>query len=172
MIDGIIQVLVGGLIALAGAFVGPFFQRKHERWRADRDDRAILRAKAEELFDELDRFIAKSHEASLAAFAKMQDQNVETKAVPDLGRSRAIAAIYFPTSLPLIDKFESDNVELIKLVSAQLGSALKEGEAGLASLKALPMAMAIRHQEMSSKFVLDLRKHLAENVPKLELEKS
>lgn len=172
MIEGVIQVLVGGLIALAGAFVGPFFQRKHEKWRADRDDRAILRGKAEDLFDELDQFVAKSQVASLAAVAKMQDDTVEAKQVPDLGRVRAIAAIYFPTALPLIDTFENENLEFMKWIGTQTESALKDGEAGLSVLKSLPMVMALKYQQRGSKFVSDLRKHLADKVPKMELEKS
>jgi len=172
MIDGVIQVLAGGLVALAGTFVGPFFQRKHEKWRADRDDRAILRNKAEELFDELDQFVAKSQAASVAAVAKMQDDTIQAKHVPDLGRVRAIAAIYFPTALPLIDAFETENLELIKWVGTQTEAALKDGDAGISVLKSLPMVLALKHQQRGSKFVSDLRKHLADNVPKMELEKS
>ena len=172
MIEGVIQIIVGGLIALAGACVGPFFQHKHEKWRADRDDRAILRAKAEELFDQLDQFVAKSQAASLAAMAKMQDHTVEAKQVPDLGRVRSIAAIYFPTALPLIGTFETENLDFMKWVVTQTEAALKDDAAGLDVLKGLPMIMAQKHQQQGSKFVSDLRTHLADNVPKMALEKS
>ena len=171
MIDGVLQVLVGGLLALGGAFVGPFFQRRHERWIADREDRAVLRNKAEELFDELDSFVLKSQGASIAALARMQDSGVEAKPVPDLGRVRAIAAIYFPTSLTMIDAYEATNLEALRSIAEQTEEALKAGEKGLATLRGMPMKMAIEHQQAAASFVAELRKHLSENVPTLQLEK-
>ncbi|MGB3710434.1 MAG: hypothetical protein WA985_01970, partial [Erythrobacter sp.] len=121
--EGIVQVLVGGLLALAGALIGPHFQRKHERWRADREDRELLRDKAEELFDELDLFLSESEDASVAAVARVQDDAVETKKVPDLRKVRAIATIYFPSSLELIEKYENDFSELMQWVVDESGKA-------------------------------------------------
>lgn len=166
----VLAAAIGVLGALGGAFVGPFLQQKHEKWRADREDRMILRGKAEELFDELDQFVAKSQSASMAALAKMQDETVEAKQAPDLGRVRAIAAIYFPTALQLIDTFETENLEFMKWVATETETALKDGKAGLEVLKSLPMVMALKYQQRGSKFVSDLRKHLADNVPKMKLE--
>lgn len=166
----IVSTLIGGLLALAGAWVGPHFQRKHERWRAVREDQKTLRDKAQELFDELDRLVYQSQKASLAAVAKLKDDTVEAVPVPDLGRVRAIAAIYFPSALPIIQEHEARHQQVMQVVVDEAKSALGQGAQGLETLKALPMFMTSKYQEFASNFVVAMRAHLATEVPKLELE--
>ena len=168
--EAFLQTLIGGLLALGGASVAPFFQRKHERWRANREDRHLLRQKAQELFDELDRVIMGSKAASISAFARVKDDTVESKAVPDLGRIRAIAAIYFPSSLPLIEKFEKEHAATTANIVKSVDDAVAAGDKGLGTLKALPMIMTSQYQEFASRFVNEMRLHLAEQVPKITLE--
>ena len=169
-INAILQTLIGGLLALGGAMIGPFFQRRHERWRAEREDRHLLRDKAQELFDDLDRVIKESQTASLSAALKLKGDNVESTSVPDLGRIRAIAIIYFPSSLPLIENFEAELNALAQSVVGEAEGAMESGEKGLKMLKALPMVMAIKHQQSSARFVAQMRCHFAKNVPKMELD--
>lgn len=168
--DAILQTVVGGLLALGGVLIGPYFQRKHERWKAKREDQNILRAKAQELFDELDSIIRQSQEASLAAVARMQDAAVKAKPVPDLGRVRAIAAIYFPTSLPLIENFETQHQQVTEFIVGEAKKAVDAGGQELETLKGLPMVMTVKYQQFASKFVREMREHLATNVPKIDLE--
>ena len=168
--NAILQTLIGGLLALGGAMIGPFFQRRHERWRAEREDRHLLRDKAQELFDELDRVIKESQAASLSAALKLKGDNVESTAVPDLGRIRAIAIIYFPSSLALIENFEAELNALAQSVVREAEGAMESGENGLKMLKALPMVMATKHQQSTARFVAQMRDHFAKNVPKMELD--
>jgi hypothetical protein len=129
-----------------------------------------LRDKAQELFDELDRVISLSQEASLAAVARIQDDTVVTKQVPDLGRVRAIAAIYFPSSMKLIEEFEAQNLKVADMVVTQAKEAVEGGKAGLDTLKALPMIMAVKHQEHASSFARQMRDLIGTTVPKVELD--
>jgi hypothetical protein len=168
--DAILQTLVGGVLALAGAFVGPHFHRKHERWRASREDRHILREKAQELFDELDRMIKESQAASISAISRLEGGSDTHSAVPDLGRIRAIAAIYFPSSLGLIDSFEEEHRKLSSEIYDILKDALNSGEKGLGILRGLPMVVTTNYQQFASRFVSEMRSHLVDNVPKMELE--
>lgn len=169
--DAILQTLIGGMLALGGALIGPFFQRKHERWRAEREDRHLLRDKAQELFDELDRVIKESQAASISAVSRLKDDSVALIPVPDLGRIRAIAAIYFPSSLGLIENLEIEHVELGKEIVEHVQNAVEAGEKGLGTLKGLPVVMAARYQEFAARFVATMRTHLIENVPKIELDR-
>jgi hypothetical protein len=166
----VLAAAIGVLGALGGALVGPYLHHKHERWKAAREDEHLLRAKAEELFDELDKFVWQASDASVAAMAKLQGQEGEMKKMPDLGRVRAIAVIYFPTALDLINSFEADTLNLFKVVAEESGKAVEKGGEGLSLLKGLPMITAVKYQELATKLVGDLRNHLAVNVPKLKLE--
>ena len=168
--EAFFQTLIGGLLALGGAMIGPFFQRKHDRWRAEREDQHLLRDKAQEFFDELDRVVKESQSATMSAVLRIKDDTVESKAVPDLGRIRAIAAIYFPTSLGLIESFETELSTLAQSVVTGAQEAVDSGERGLGTLKALPMVMATKHQQFAARFVAEMRAHLAKNVPKIELD--
>lgn len=169
MTTAIVSTLIGGLLALAGAFIGPFLQRKHDRWMANRDDRRLLRDKAQELFDELDRVVLESRRASMSAVARLQDKTAENVPVPDLGRVRAIAAIYFPTSLELIEAYEERHSKLMMLMVEEVKNAVGNGADGLDTLRALPMITTVQFQKFTSDFVNEMRKHLADNAPKLEL---
>ena len=169
--DAIFQTLIGGLLALGGAMIGPFFQRRHDRWQAERQDRHLLRDKAQELFDELDRVIKESQVASMSAISQLKDSSIESKAVADLGRIRAVAAIYFPSSLTLIENFEAELNTLGQSVVETAQEAVNSGEKGLGTLKALPIVIATKHQQFAARFVAEMRMHLAKNVPKIELDK-
>jgi hypothetical protein len=170
LMDGLWSTIAGGLLALGGAWIGPHFQRRHERWRAKREDQNVLRQKAQELFDELDRLVNESQQASLSAIARLQDKSAASKPVPDLGGVRAIAAIYFPSSLSLVDAFENENQQILKSIADQAKVAVDDGEKGLGALQALPMIMAVKYLEFAGKFVRKMREHLKNNVPQIELK--
>lgn len=167
--EAILQTLIGGLLALSGAFAGPYFQRKHDRWLADRNDRAHLREKGQELFDELDRFIREAQKASIFAIKQIQDKNAVSTPVPDLGRVRAISVIYFPVCLDLVDSFEIKHSNLFLEISNTAKKAVADGDAGLDQLKALPLLMTSLYQKLASDFVRQMRVNLAKNVPRMEL---
>ncbi len=103
--------------------------------------------------------------------ARFKGDPVEAVPVPDLGRLRAIAAIYFPTSLTLIRSFEERQENFGKFVMDEAKKALGDGAAGLEALKALPMIVTSQSQALAMEFVREMRAHLTMNVPKLELAK-
>ncbi len=168
--EAILQTLIGGILALSGAFVAQYFQRKHERWVANRENERMLRDKAEELFEDLDRFFRESREATLSVVKKIIDDGVETKGVPDLGRVRAIAAIYFPTTLSLIGEFELAQINMSKFAIEQAKKAMETSDGGAAILKALPMVLTVKHQESATNFVNQMRDKLCSSVPILEMK--
>lgn len=170
MIESLAPILLGGVLALAGTLIGPIFQHRHERWKADRADRSILREKAEELFDELDLLVTASQAASITVIAMAKGDDVAAKPVPDLGKARSIAAIYFPSALDIIGDYEKQNLEFMNWVVSQTEEAIKAGAQGLGTLRGLPMIVTIENQKRAVMLVNDLRAHLSANVPKLELD--
>jgi hypothetical protein len=165
--DALLQTLLGGLLALGGALVGPFLQRKHDRWLAQREDQHLLREKAQELFDEIDRMVSQSAASCTSALVRMKDEGAQIVPVPQLGRIRTICAIYFPAVLPHIAMFESDHREYLMKVREIMEEALKQGDEGVETLKGLPILMTVQYQQLATKLASDMRDHLHQAVPKL-----
>ena len=115
VVEALFQTLLGGLLALGGVVIGPFLQRKHEKWLLARQDEQLLREKAQELFDAIDTLVSKSQASTLSALARLKDESsAEAIPVPDLGNIRGLSTIYFPSLLDRIAKFEEDYGVVIK----------------------------------------------------------
>ena len=168
--DVLLQTLLGGALALMGAFVGPFLQRKHDRWLATREDEQLIRNQAQELFDELDRIVRESGQAFNCAFAMLEDQSLEVVEVPHLNRARAISAIYFPACLPVIEDFEQKETELLGKIAEMAINASDVGGDALNKLKGLPVFLANERHKLSSSFVDRMRLNITQRLPKLEVE--
>lgn len=166
MITAIVSTLIGGLLALAGAFIGPFFQRKHDRWLAFRADDQMRRQKAEELFSELDALTGKSGKASIRAVERLKNAELDPIPVPDLGHVRALAIIYFPELLPHLDQFQTDIDELWKKLIPDLGAASEALDAE--KIQGLGVMMVIQHHEISTKLVKSVRREMVKVTPKFE----
>ncbi|QUL38934.1 hypothetical protein [Erythrobacter sp. JK5] len=166
----VIVAAIGVIGTLAASFVSPFYQRAHEKWKAEREDQAILRDKAEELFDEIDSYVSGYQQASVSAVARLKDETVEVRGIPDLARIRSITAIYFPSAMPLVEDFEKQNRVLMTAIVEQAKTATEQGAAGLDTLKGLPMIMTVKYQQLASEFIPKLRGHIATETPKLGLE--
>jgi hypothetical protein len=166
MTTAIVSTLIGGLLALAGAFIGPFLQRKHDRWLAHRADDQMLRHKAEELFSELDTLTDKSGKASIRVVERLKNAELDTIPLPDLGHVRALAIIYFPKLLPHLDQFQNDIDELWKKLIPDLGTASEALDAG--KIQGLGVVTVIQHQQISTKLVQAVRREMVEVTPKFE----
>jgi hypothetical protein len=164
--DAIFSTLIGGMLALFGAMVGPYFQRKHDRWLATKADHGILRTKAEELFSELSNLTAQSGRASVRTLERLRDDTLEAVPLPDLSRIRALSTVYFPQLLPHIDAFEGDIKALFDKLVPQIGKAGEAANAG--EIKALGVVMVIEHQQIATKLVKAVQKEMIEITPKFE----
>ena len=102
----VLAAAIGVLGALGGSFVAPAFQRAHEKWRAEREDHQLLREKATELFDELDRIIRQSNQANISALASLSQDQPEIAPVPDLGRVRMLVSVYFSDLAALVQAYD------------------------------------------------------------------
>jgi hypothetical protein len=164
--DALFQTLIGGFLALAGAFVAPYFQRKHERWIARRADHQTLRQKAEELFSEIDTLASLSGRASVRIVEQLMDDSLETIPLPDLGRIRALSTVYFPKLLPHLDRFQADikksNADLIPQIR-QAGDALDADK-----IRGIGVIMVIEHRESASKLAQAVHHEMREISPKFE----
>ena len=169
--DAIFQTLLGGILALAGAMLGPFFQRRHERWKARRDDEKVLRDKAEELFDELDRVSRQAGQASVRSLQMIKDKSLEALPVPDLGKIRAIVVMYFPDAMQIIERFENSHSEATKGIFDSLRKSLESGRDNPDEITVLGVMLTTTFQSLASKYVQEMRAAIADSVPLLHLER-
>ena len=167
VVEALFQTLLGGLLALGGVVIGPFLQRKHEKWLLARQDEQLLREKAQELFDAIDTLVSKSQASTLSALALLKDESsAEAIPVPDLGNIRGLSTIYFPSLLDRIAKFEEDYGVVIKKV-VDVAEDVMKGTSDASSLKAMPFLMTGQYQSLITDLARDLRSQLRVAVPKL-----
>lgn len=167
MIYAILQTLLGGVIALAGVLIGPYFQRKHERWLAKRSDDDTKRAKAESLFDDLDRISSKSRQSTVSVMNVIQNEKMSILPAPDLGRVRAVASVYFPTCQVIIDEYEDKRKEKTKKIMQYLKKQTDAGEVSASEIRSIQVVMATEHQSDTQNFIDNMRAHISEVVPRL-----
>lgn len=168
MIDAVISTLIGGLLALAGALVGPFFQRRHERWQASRSDQEKLRLKAEELFDELDKLNQNCYASTMSVIKVAKGEPVEILPVPDLGKVRAIVAVYFPSAQSIVDEFEKERVRTSNVFLEYFKEKIPKGGVNDHEVRQMQAVMMTNHQKIISDISKDLRNHLSAVVPRLK----
>ena len=165
----VLAAIVGVVGALGGAFIGPFFQRKHERWVAKRADEQLLREKAQELFDELDRVAHAAAASTTRTLERLNKKDLEIIPFPDLGRIRAVAALYFPSTLPRIEQFETQYGEGLASIVSELRSKNDEGKADADYINGLIVVMMTQAQQIAAKFVREMRMLLTDKLPSFEL---
>ena len=169
--EAIFQTLLGGILALAGAMLGPFFQRRHERWKARRDDEKVLRAKAEELFEELDRVGLQAGQASVRSLQMIKDKSLQALPVPDLGKIRAIVVMYFPDAIQIIENFENSHSTATKGIFNSLKECLESGRDNPDEIAVLGVMLTTTYHSLASKYVKEMRAAVAGSVPLLHLER-
>lgn len=167
MIEGIVQVLIGGLLALAGAFIGPFFQRRHERWRAKREDEQTLRGMAAELFNELDRIVHESNQSNISAIKRLIDNNAEPFPLPDLGKIRMLVSVYFPTASEIVTRFEKESDALSDQLAKEIENAVKQSSSA-EKIKVLNGVLVTQRNKQAYSFVKEMRTHMANVIPRLQ----
>ena len=165
----VIVAVIGVLGTLGGAIAGPFLQRKHEEWKAKRADQQLLRDKAQEPFDELDRLTAQAHGASVSAAQLLNDPEAEIQAAPDLGRIRAITAVYFPECegpvLAFENKVTASGAKTINLMHEFQQNDTLTGD----SIRAITLSHVSQHHNASQELAKALRKQISLVVPRLEV---
>ncbi|KWV92763.1 hypothetical protein [Erythrobacter sp. YT30] len=164
----VIVAIVGVLGTLGGAVIGPLFQRKHEQWKARRADEQLLRDKAQELFDELDRLTIGSHSSMISTMQRVGSEESEVQPVPDLGKIRAITTVYFPTCQGAVVRFENAVREQGIETTNQMRKMMNDGDLGANAIKAMTISLVTQHQAISRDLVVELRKELNAIVPRIK----
>jgi gas vesicle protein len=168
MTEGLIATFLGGLLALAGALIGPTLQRKHDRWLAKREDENLLREKAEQLFDELDKIQDQSRKSTMSVMASVTNVQQEIIPVPDLGKVRAIVSVYFFTASKIVSDFENHKDSSGKVFMDYTKEQFEKKAMSADQTKALQLIMVAEHSKNLTKFTSDLRAHVSTVVPRLK----
>ena len=162
----VLAAAIGVLGTLLGSFVGPFFQHKHEQWRAKREDQQLLREKAADVFDELDRIVSQSHSANIAALQNLNGEDVKTSPFPDLGRLRMLTTVYFPQTLDIVSKYENERQKLSIELGKKISEQIPKNEPN--AIKAINVVMMSKFADAATKFVREMRLALASVAPKIQ----
>lgn len=118
-------VLIAAITAgagLGGGLIAGRFNLKALVMSHRRDDAVSIRAKVEELYAELDHIENMSAEMSaqvMNAIGK-QDAPAERFQTINLGKVRAIVALYFPACQPAFEAFDQRSTENARLLRASL----------------------------------------------------
>jgi hypothetical protein len=100
MLATLVPVIIGGVIALAGTWLGPWISERHKEKQEKRKTRA---PKFEELVAtvyEFDHWLDRERDANLGG-------NYESQGVSPFAKLEAIAAVYFPQFDNLIQELNS-----------------------------------------------------------------
>jgi hypothetical protein len=168
MSEVLISTLLGGLLALAGALIGPNLQRKHDRWLAKRQDEALLRDKAEELFEELDRMQQGSRRAMLSVMASVRDPSEQVQPIPELGKIRAIVCVYFESASKIVNEFERQRDSSGQIFMDYTKEQFEQKCLTEDRTKMLQLYMVSEHGKNLSAFVTKLRSHVSHIVPRVK----
>ena len=166
--EQIFIAVVAAASALVGSYLGPFMQRKQSAADATRADAALMRDKAEQIFEEIDKFLVASRNASLSAFrllgpAELRDQ---TPAVPmaDIGKIRALIATYYPNGLPLIEEFDAEVKRASDVVLGQIKAEQKKDGPKPDAIRGYTAMLAADRGVTDASLAKKLRDHLVAEV--------
>lgn len=100
---------------LAGSIIAGHFNLKGLGMSHRRDDDAMIRTKAEDLYVELDRLQEVNNVVTIRAMAAMNSKSApEPFPVINLGKARALVGLYFPECLPALEKYDTEGHERAK----------------------------------------------------------
>lgn len=166
----VVIAIVAGASALGGAYLGPFMQRNERQKEIDRADSAIIRDKAEEVFQELDRFLNDSRAASSGAMQWFQsdtyDPPNDLKRPADLERLQALIATYFPNAIPILDVFDDEVQSLANEFSKQMKIEMSKGGPSPDALKGYNAFFASSRATVDANMVKNLRQFMIGHVKK------
>jgi hypothetical protein len=102
-----LQAIVIGLLAPGGIWLGWYLQRRDKRSESDREKKALLRQKAEQIYEEIEAVRKRNDAALMGAIEYQFRPNTELpELTPALGRLRALVNMYFPDGTRLIADYD------------------------------------------------------------------
>lgn len=116
-IIGLIGTLVGGYLILRG-------QRATREFQAIRDDRQMLRDRAQDLFDEITEVKNAALPSAISMMIHYAEANTELRKpimpMPTIAKMKSLIAVYFPELLPMIREHEDITRKLGEKASAEI----------------------------------------------------
>lgn len=129
-----------------------------------------MRDKAQLLFEEIDSLVRESQLASVDAIGRLKGDKTDIpRPIPDLGRVRALVAIYFPSASQMVADFEAKSRSHISRTNDMVKKIMDES-GSVDKLSGIPALLATTHQGYVSEFASELRSHLVENMRKFLVE--
>jgi hypothetical protein len=184
-VAAIIDVVLGGSIALAGSIVGTLLQGWLQQ-RARDDERAehrreARREKAEQVFTEAQK-LADEYTARWMASARQTIEQLKRTiggdaqevdrgpTGPSTAKLEALVAIYFPARLPLVEKFNADVAAVVEQHTEQVrttleGKQLASRNPAVVSLIFMNMGQEVA--KLSTAFAKTLRQDMRSEIDKL-----
>jgi hypothetical protein len=123
----IVNTLAAGGFGLAGTYLVPRSQREARRHEARRANAAIMRDKAEQIFSEIARLeqeMGSQFVLTTRAVANRQDD--DDAPLPDFDKIRALAAVYYPNLLSVLESLEAPMQERLLRTTEALKIAAED----------------------------------------------
>jgi len=137
------------------------------KWQAKREDAALYREKASEVFEEVDHILNQSHRAlisSLSGWASEAEDKPER--IAELGKLRSLVATYFPDCLKLLDNFDAKSGEIFDRMGTAVTGAGKGKLPEADAIRAIRALAVGEHQRLVIKFAKELRIAMTNEVKK------
>lgn len=102
-----LQSIVIGLLAPGGVWLGWLLQHRDKASERERDTNELLRAKAEEIYQEIEAVRERNYAAVMDAVVYIYKADAELgELAPSLGRLKALVHMYFPGGAPLLAQYD------------------------------------------------------------------
>lgn len=167
VLNTIITAIATGGLTVVSLFIVP----KREQVARAEDERranaAIMRDKAEEIFAELSKIEAGMAQQLVAAGeALIRGNNDDATPMPNFNNVSAMAAVYYPNLLPIVDAIEAPFVERVDRLRQAFAAATvpKTMKGATAELKSLRLEMVLAQWENSIAITKKARARLIEDV--------
>jgi len=163
----VLNTLAAGGFGLAGTYLVPRGQREARRHEERRANAAIMRDKAEQIFEEvakLEHEIGLQFQAATRAAVTGEDDGAGELAGFD--RIRALSAVYYPGLLGVLDTLEAPMQERLKRSTEALKAAAesKSPEAQEAALRVVTFKITLDQWQNVNAASRKLRAKLVEDV--------
>lgn len=162
----IVNTLAAGGFGLAGTYLVPRSQREARRHEERRANAAIMREKAEQIFSEIARLeqeMGAQFVLTTRAVANRRDEG--DAPLPDFDSIRALAAVYYPNLLSVLEALEAPMQERLRRTADALKIATEtELEVREDAVRLVTFQITLDQWQNVSKASRKLRAQLTEDV--------
>jgi hypothetical protein len=157
-------------VALGAPYLSARMQRTEKAVARYDEKLAILRDKAEEIFQQLERVNAACGDALVHAVKLLKpDQEPpapSSRAAEHIGRAKALVSMYFPNGLVFFDEYEK-SMALASAPVREIFDKVEQGKLDTAAINGTHIMLAFEYQRVAGALTKNLSEFMREAAQKL-----